>query len=448
MQSQNHIEGDNNVTIQGATGSTITIQVGGQMKEVANTLEALLEVIQNMQAQLLNINGRLLPVASLNPATFQYLMGQPGQGQQLPAELAEQALGEGNAWVQSLRRELIRQGVSIGNNPWDVFQHYGWLVETFLQKMGTAAGKEPSLRRLSFMAEAWQASLRYLCYIQTAQLLQVEGKAVPPLVLDFIQMDGNQFVDFDYTGLLLTATNVLGENGFMPEIHSFVEELTDTRSALYGTSLFLDYLRRRLLADTVVVDGTFNGLLEEYLRALVYWLRKLAFLAKYRLVSIKEINLNYRLGTARNFVHLYGELHGIYSEADSIKKEYLAKSVVDYFTYNKSVLLFKGHDVATCMDHINNPHSYLSLSPLMIDQSVYVGKPTQTPEIFYYTGYEKTKRKYHFAQYKNELPFGDSQTLISNKSLTVINENSQRPILNDLFEQLEYVFKPLTNKPA
>jgi hypothetical protein len=216
---------------------------------------------------------------------------------------------------------------------------------------------------------------------------------------------------------------------------------------LYGTSLFLDYQRRRLLADTVEVDAAFNGLLEEYLRALVYWLRKLAFLAKYRLVSIKEINLNYRLGTARNFVHLYGELHGIYSEAHAMEEEYLAKSVVDYFTYNKSVLLFKGHDVATCMDHISNPHSYLSLSPLVIDQSVYVGKPTQTPEVFYYTGHEKGKR-YHFAQYKNELAFGSSGGLVSNKWLTVLEENSQQPILNDLFEQLEDVFKPLTNKQA
>ena len=47
--------------------------------------------------------------------------------------------------------------------------------------------------------------------------------------------------------------------------------------------------------------------------------------------------------------------------------------------------------------------SFLSLSPFVIDQSVFAGKATQTPEIYYYTGYGKAKRQYNYSQYKNEL---------------------------------------------
>jgi hypothetical protein len=65
--------------------------------------------------------------------------------------------------VQSLRQELLKQGVPVGAKPWAIFQHYGWLIEAFLQKMGTQAGQERSLRRLAFMAEAYQSTLRYLC---------------------------------------------------------------------------------------------------------------------------------------------------------------------------------------------------------------------------------------------------------------------------------------------
>lgn len=443
MQSQNHIEGDNNVTIQGATGSAITIQVGGQMKEVANTLEALLEVIQNMQAQLLNINGRLLPVASLNPATFQFLMGQPGQGQQLPDELAQNPMGGGNAWVQSLRQELItEQGIAAGSRPMDIFQHYGWLIQEFLRKLCSPAGQANTLRRLSFMAEAYQASLRYLCYIQVAQLLSTPHKTMPKLLSDFLQMRGPQYIGFDYMGLLLTATDALGGNGFVSEINSLVAELTNTQTTLYATALYLDKQRNELLQNTPAADESLPALLDAYLTALAYWLRKLGFLAKYRLVSIKEINLHYSVGTAKNFVHLYGELHGIYGEQLTEEEDYYtAKSITDYFTYNKSVLLFRGTDMNTCLENIHRPQTFLSLSPLVVDQSVYAGKLTQTPEIFYYTGYDAQPLRYHYAEYRNELALGSGEPS-SNKTLQVLPQNNQAPLLNELFKQVKKLYQP------
>ncbi len=51
-----------------------------------------------------------------------------------------------------------------------------------------------------------------------------------------------------------------------------------------------------------------RSLLDEYLTALVYWLRKISFLAKYRLVSVKEINLNYRLGTVKEICPQSGRI--------------------------------------------------------------------------------------------------------------------------------------------
>jgi hypothetical protein len=200
------------------------------------------------------------------------------------------------------------------------------------------------------------------------------------------------------------------------------------------------------MANSIAEDEKLSSLLDEYLTALVYWLRKLSFLAKYRLVSIKEINLNYHMGSTKNFVHLYGELHGIYSEGGATDEDYNSKSIEGFFTYNKSILLLKGNDVDSCMDKIRDQTTYLSLSPLVIDQSVYAGKPTQTPEIFYYTGYEKAKRRYGFAQFKNELSFGSKGVIISNKALSVLAQNNNQPRLDELFEQLESVFKPFKNK--
>jgi hypothetical protein len=439
---------DKNIVIQDVTEKTITVVVDGKAQEIEKKLDALQSLMEQMAAKSVQSANNIYNIGSITNANFGYLMGQAGHDKSLPAELAQNLVGDGNTWTQSLRQELVKQGISVGNQPMGIFQNYGWLIQIFLQKMGTAIGQEKTLRRLSFMTEVYQASLRYLCYIQLAQVMQIEDNPRPGIISDFIQMDGNKYLNFDYTSLLLITTDFLREKGFIKEINNFTKELTDTESALFGTALYLQHQRQNLMANIIAEDDKFPGLLDEYLTALAYWLRKLSFLAKYRLVSIKDINLNYRFGTPKNFVHLYGELHGIYSEGESTDEDYNSKSIEGSFTYNKSILLFKGTDIAACMDNIQTPSSYLCLSPLVIDQSVYAGKPTQTPEIFYYTGYEKTKRQYNYAQYKNELTFGVKGDIVSNKSLTVSAQNNNQPRLDELFEQLEDVFKPFKNKPA
>jgi hypothetical protein len=440
-------EGNNNIIIQGVTESTITVNVNGQQKDIEKKLDALQVLMEQMAVKSIQSANNTYNIGTITNVNFGYLMGQAGHDKKLPSDLAQNLVGEGNSWIQSLSRELIsKQKVEVGNQAMDIFQNYGWLVQIFLQKMGTSIGQEKTLRRLSFMAEAYQASLRYLCYIQLAQVMQMERKPKEGIISDFIQMEGNTYLDFDYTSLLLITTDIIGTNGFMKEINQFVEELTDPDSSLYGAGIFLQSQRQNLIAGTITDDAVLPELLDEYLTALVYWLRKVSFIAKYRLVSIKDINLNYRLGTSKNFIHQYGELHGIYTEGDSGSGDYTSKSVEGLFTYNKSILLFNGTHISTCMNNIQDQSTYLCLSPLMIDQSVYTDKTTQTPEIYYFTGYEKAKRSYNYQQYKNELPFGGKENIASNKSIGVLEQNNNQSLLDELFEQLEDIFKPLKIK--
>ncbi|MDX1912376.1 MAG: hypothetical protein SFV22_12860 [Saprospiraceae bacterium] len=374
----------------------------------------------------------------------------------LPQSLAEDIITDRTRWLQSLQRELMqKQGVSVGNRPSDIIQHFGWLIEEFLRKMQTKEGQQNDLRAFSYMTEAWQNTLRYLCYIQLAQLLKSEEKPRNTILTDFIAMrdaaaDNTGGADrearFDYLNLLLVSTDLLKDRpGFVPQIADFVRELTDTESELFEVALFLAQYRRQLLAGAILPDDpNLSQRLDEYRTALVFWLRRIAFLVKYRLVSIKEISLNYRLGTAQQFVHLYGELHGLYDQLSTEGEDYNLISVEGLFTYSQSVLLFKGNEIQQCLQNIGDPDTYLSLSPLLIDQSVFSEKTTQTPEVYYFTGQTPGSRQYEYAQYKNELPLGAGAPN-SNKTLRVKSENSSQPKLNDLYEQLETVFKPFKN---
>jgi hypothetical protein len=431
---------ENSVVIQSVSHNTITVGIGGGQKEIAKTPEALQAAMDSVQALLLSINGRLYGTSSLGTGNFSYLLGQVG-GRALPAELRA-SLEDSEGWIASLQDELAGQGVTVGSKPLQVFGKYGWLIETFLQKMSSDVGKERNIRRLSFMAEAYQASLRYLCYIQVSQLLQQKDLPRPPLVEEFIHIGGKAFLQFDYTSLLLIATEALGQKGFVTEIQALAAELNDSGSELYATALYLEDQRLRLLHKDPALESGLEPLLDEYLTALVCWLRRLSFLAHYRMVSVKEINISYRMGTNKKFAHFYGELHSTYSEMDV---EYSEKRIDNFFTYNQSVLLFKGSDVAICMDSIGKESgdAYISLSPLVIDQSVFYDKDKQkqTPEIFYYTGCEKDGQQYHFAQHKNELEL-EGEPLQSNKWLEVQKQNSKQYRLNELYTHLQLIFSP------
>lgn len=368
-----------------------------------------------------------------------------GKQPDLPTDLAQNLLSDRRIaadkaqWVKNLSASLEKQEVVVGDDPLQVFQHYGWLVQNFLFYLVTQPGSRPDKTRLSYMVEAWQGSLRYLCYIQLSQVLQSPDKRQHPAISDFLNMKGDDYLRFDYLGLLMLTTGLLNrEKSFIPEIHDLVAKLTDIKNNLYHTVLVLHDRREKLLRREPFAEPELNALLDEYLTALVFWLRNIAFLAKYRLVSIKDINLSYRIGSDNTrFRHLFGELHDYFSPGEAKYRTSLVKGA---FTYNQSVLLFKGSDVASCLRNLHESGHYISLSPLLIDQSVLVETPTQTPELFYFTGQPRQAGRYGFIYYANELFQPNYDPLLS--ELEIAYQNMNEPKKDDLYEHIETLFEP------
>ncbi len=99
------------------------------------------------------------------------------------------------------------------------------------------------------------------------------------------------------------------------------------------------------------------------------------------------------------------------------------------------------------LKNISDKTTYLSLSPLLIDKSVYPDENTkQTPEIFYYTGYEKAGRKYIYSQLNKELTFTGEEENSKYPPLHVKETNTNLSGLDELYRQLNEVFKPFKNK--
>ncbi|WP_157961190.1 hypothetical protein [Lutibacter citreus] len=392
---------------------------------------------------------KIYNIGTITNANFSYLMGQAGHDKSLPGALSENLVGTDDEWIKILGKDLIKEGIPVGDDPLEIFQNYDWLIQVFLQKMCTPDGRKKTLYGLSFMAETYQASLRYLCYIQMAQILQLDKPPKLGIISDFLQMGDEDYLSFDYTSLLLTTTDLIGENGFVHEINKFINKLTDTDSDLFGTASFLESERQKLISGSIEENEDLPKLMEKYLTALVFWIKNLSFVANYRLVSIKDINLNYRIGSDKTYLHRYAELHSVYNKSNIADKT-KSIQVKGSFTFSKSILLFKGNVLAACLRNIEDKDSYISLSPMLIDKSVYDDEnKKQTPEIFYYTGYQKDGRKYSYVPYNKELPLSlDTKKNGKYPTLNVKSTNTNLSGLDDLFEQLEDIFNPFKIKTS
>lgn len=443
---------DTTIIIDDADETSINLLVNGELTRINRKLDVLQEFLQGLDRKSFQSADKIYNIGTISSANFDFIIEQAKAGESLPTDLSYDLITERNRWIQSLRQELLKRNIAVGNRPLDIIQHFGWLIEEFLRKMLTAEGQQRNQKALSFMTEAWQSSLRYLCYIQLSQILKLEINQRIPVFEEYIKMQAidlkqdNTYLaegEFDYLSLLIIATKVLStSDGFMPEIYPFVQELSNTKGELFEIAMFLSKYRQKVIDNNLPEGIELSKLMDEYLTALISWLRKISFLAQYRLISIKDISLNYRLGTPQNFVHIYGELHGLYNQAYAMGEDYDSKVIEGLYTFNQSVLLFKGNNAAVGLDQIRNPGVYLSLSPFVIDHSVFADQPKQTPEIYYYVGRPKGTRQYSFAHYKNELTYKEALQSSSNKILSVKSENINQPKLNELFEQLENLFAP------
>jgi hypothetical protein len=425
------------VHIQHATADSLLLTIDGVEQRIQKRLDALQDALKSVSQKTIQTADKIYNIEHINEANFELVVDRLQGDRSLPEELQDNLIKDEVKWPQSLYEALLKEGVSVRNRPRDIFSHYGWLIEVFLLKLYSTAGRERSLQRLSYLTEAYETSLRYLCYIQLAKLIALEREQLLP---DCLGLAPAEFDRYDLLSLLVATTQQLPvSESFLPELYPFVEELADKTEDLYATALFLEQQRTAFQHGHREPGDQLEVLLDQYQTALVYWLRRIAFVSRYRLVSIKDINLRYRVGGARRFVHIYGELHGMYDEDFAHEGDFTAFSVEDSFTYNQSVLLFKGDSVESVLRQLKQGGNYLSLSPLIIDGSVFRDQNLHTPEIYYYAGFEK--RRYYFNHARNETwqaEAGRQQDI-----LAVKRENDKQPLLNELHEQMERIFAKL-----
>ena len=155
---------NNNIVIQGVSEKSITVDVDGKPQEIEKKLDALLALMKQQSSQSIQTADKIINIGTITNANFGYLMGKAGHDASLPMTLSENLVGEGDEWIKSLGKQLLKEGIPVGDDPFEIFQNYDWLIQVFLQKMCTPSGREKTPYALSFMAEVSRVPTISLLY--------------------------------------------------------------------------------------------------------------------------------------------------------------------------------------------------------------------------------------------------------------------------------------------
>lgn len=256
------------------------------------------------------------------------------------------------------------------------------VIDSFPTPLGTHLRKlllseEISTERLRRIVNVYQVAAELLAYILVSQLwnvLQERPDARLPedqlsRLQEFLNLDADAAQTFDFVQLI----RALGDIYEILKVPYFIREFSDLRTAFYQDEalqkayLFLEEMRAELRA-VVTADEieSFCVQAEDHLCELF---KHLGFSAKYKLLTIKSIEMEKRRFKAPSYHHNLVILDRI-TAAFGVLDEVLSS---DVYTENDSVVLVPMEDALS---------PYLNLSPFIVDENALLGQ--QNSKVFFY----------------------------------------------------------------
>lgn len=256
------------------------------------------------------------------------------------------------------------------------------VIDSFPTPLGTHLRKlllseDISTERLQRIVNVYNVSAELLAYTLLSQLWEALREKPDVKVPDdqreqlraFLTLDAESVEEFDYVQLI----RALGDVFDVLNVPFFISEFAALRDAFYQSEglqkayLFLEEMRAELKA-TVTADEieSFCVQAEDHLCELFKYL---GFSAKYKLVTIKSIEMHKKRFQSPSFKHNLVVLDRI-TAAFGVLDEVLTS---ESFTENDSVVLIPTEDALS---------PYLNLSPFILDENALSGQ--QNSKVFFF----------------------------------------------------------------
>jgi len=234
-----------------------------------------------------------------------------------------------------------------------VIKNFPWCIGVELRRLFSGSMRELDRMRLDQIFKTIERTMQFICFVMLSQLWKDKLKGI-------IEVPNNITKDFE------SRFGVLSMGNFSWLIRSIGNLYQDNKIELFMTEMGENFNKKFYAAlDFWVPERNEIGHYQinltqediekrcvEYVEKLTYILETIAFLAKYKLVSVREIKVKKPKNQDARFHHVINMLNS--SDSDFTTNE------IDEGTFSESssVLLMKT---------IKSIEEYLNLSPLIID---------------------------------------------------------------------------------
>jgi hypothetical protein len=234
-----------------------------------------------------------------------------------------------------------------------IIKNFPWPVGIELRRLFSASMRQPDRGRLDQIFKTIERTMQFISFVLICQLWKdkKEGKIV---------VSDNLAKDFQGRMLVLSMGNytwlirAIGSNMKEKSVPWFLPEMGENFDNKFFAALDFWVPERNEVGHYQInlTQEEIERRCVEYEEKLAYILCRIAFLCKYRLVSVREIKVNHPKNQSAKFNHIVDILNS--SDSDFTAKELEEEK----FAESQSVLLMKS---------LKNMEEYLNLSPLIID---------------------------------------------------------------------------------
>ena len=239
-----------------------------------------------------------------------------------------------------------------------IIKNFPWPVGVELRRLFSGSMRQLDRMRLDQIFKTIERSMQFLSFVMLAQMVKSkeEGKLVIPV--SFSNEFKNRFLILslgNFSWIIRSVGNLFRDQ----KIEWFMPEMSDCfDNKFYGALDF--WVPERNEIGHYQINLTREEIEKrcvEYEEKLTFILQRISFLAKYKLVSVKEIKVIKSKIREAAFNHVFDLLNS--SDSDFKANEFQEST----FTESHSVLLMK---------NLKSLDEYLNLSPLIIDTSTEV----------------------------------------------------------------------------
>jgi hypothetical protein len=236
-----------------------------------------------------------------------------------------------------------------------IIKNFPWPIGVELRRLFSGSMRQLDRMRLDQIFKTIERSMQFLSFVMLSQMVKSkeEGKLVIPG--SFSNEFKNRFYVLslgNFSWLIRSIGNLYQDQ----KIEWFMPEMSDCfDNKFYGALDFWVPERNEIGHYQInLTQEEIEKRCVEYEEKLTFILQRISFLAKYKLVSVKEIKVIKSQIKAAAFHHVFDLLNS--SDSDFKANEFQEST----FTESQSVLLMK---------NIKSLEKYLNLSPLIIDTS-------------------------------------------------------------------------------